>query len=124
VTDTPGVVRRVAYLFCDYPELIQGFNTFLPLGYHIEAQSSDCVNLNTPAGVVMQIDQEFWKPMQVNRARMSFHHEVLVWRLCIHLRVSLSHPAQAYMGVLSRIGRSSPLYLHVQKVRQRCDEYV
>ena len=50
------MVRRVAYLFYDYPELvIQGFNTFLPPGYHIEAQSSDCVNLNAPAGVVMQI---------------------------------------------------------------------
>ncbi|XP_049845193.1 uncharacterized protein LOC126297921 [Schistocerca gregaria] len=39
--DTPGVIQRVSNLFKGHPELIVGFNTFLPPGYKIEVQSSD-----------------------------------------------------------------------------------
>lgn len=39
--DTPGVIGRVSNLFKGYPELIVGFNTFLPSGYKIEVQSND-----------------------------------------------------------------------------------
>lgn len=39
--DTPGVITRVSNLFKGHPELIVGFNTFLPPGYKIEVQSSD-----------------------------------------------------------------------------------
>ncbi|EOD48752.1 putative transcriptional repressor sin3p protein [Neofusicoccum parvum UCRNP2] len=34
--DTPGVIDRVSTLFAGHPNLIQGFNTFLPPGYKIE----------------------------------------------------------------------------------------
>lgn len=34
--DTPGVIARVSHLFKGHPELIVGFNTFLPPGYKIE----------------------------------------------------------------------------------------
>ncbi len=34
--DTPGVIARVSGLFKGHPELIVGFNTFLPPGYKIE----------------------------------------------------------------------------------------
>ena len=36
--DTPGVIARVSCLFKGYPELIVGFNTFLPPGYKIEVR--------------------------------------------------------------------------------------
>ena len=36
--DTPGVIARVSCLFKGHPELIVGFNTFLPPGYKIEVQ--------------------------------------------------------------------------------------
>ncbi len=39
--DTPGVITRVSNLFRGHPELIVGFNTFLPPGYKIEVQSSE-----------------------------------------------------------------------------------
>ncbi|XP_018902629.1 paired amphipathic helix protein Sin3a [Bemisia tabaci] len=39
--DTPGVIARVSNLFKGHPELIVGFNTFLPPGYKIEIQSND-----------------------------------------------------------------------------------
>jgi len=38
--DTPGVISRVSTLFRGHPELIVGFNTFLPPGYKIEVQTS------------------------------------------------------------------------------------
>ncbi|CAH0550046.1 unnamed protein product [Brassicogethes aeneus] len=39
--DTPGVIQRVSNLFKGFPDLIVGFNTFLPPGYKIEVQRID-----------------------------------------------------------------------------------
>lgn len=39
--DTPGVIERVSTLFKGHPDLIVGFNTFLPPGYKIEIQAND-----------------------------------------------------------------------------------
>eukprot|EP00117_Sycon_ciliatum_P016959 scpid21185/ scgid16167/ Paired amphipathic helix protein Sin3a; Histone deacetylase complex subunit Sin3a; Transcriptional corepressor Sin3a len=39
--DTPGVIQRVSTLFSGHPELIVGFNTFLPPGYKIELRTLD-----------------------------------------------------------------------------------
>ncbi|XP_065063870.1 paired amphipathic helix protein Sin3a-like isoform X1 [Rhopilema esculentum] len=39
--DTPGVISRVSTLFKGHPELIVGFNTFLPPGYKIEVTDGD-----------------------------------------------------------------------------------
>lgn len=47
--DTPGVIQRVSNLFKGHPELIVGFNTFLPPGYKIEMQSNDQVNVSMPS---------------------------------------------------------------------------
>ena len=33
--DTPGVIMAVSELFKGHPELIVGFNTFLPAGYKV-----------------------------------------------------------------------------------------
>uniref|UniRef100_A0A669BXU1 SIN3 transcription regulator family member A n=1 Tax=Oreochromis niloticus TaxID=8128 RepID=A0A669BXU1_ORENI len=46
--DTPGVINRVSQLFKGHPDLIMGFNTFLPPGYKIEVQTNDLVNSHTP----------------------------------------------------------------------------
>ena len=48
-TDTPGVIRRVTHLFAGHPDLIIGFNTFLPTGYEISDRAvSDnmCAEVN------------------------------------------------------------------------------
>ncbi|XP_068459639.1 paired amphipathic helix protein Sin3a-like [Clinocottus analis] len=37
--DTPGVIRRVSQLFKGHPDLITGFNTFVPPGYKIKVQN-------------------------------------------------------------------------------------
>ncbi|EDV28962.1 uncharacterized protein TRIADDRAFT_52359 [Trichoplax adhaerens] len=42
--DTPGVINRVSNLFKGHPDLIMGFNTFLPPGYKIEVHSNSAAS--------------------------------------------------------------------------------
>ncbi|KAI4091009.1 MAG: hypothetical protein LQ344_004390 [Seirophora lacunosa] len=54
--DTPGVIERVSSLFAGHPELIQGFNTFLPPGYRIECGTRDdpnSIRVTTPMGTTV-----------------------------------------------------------------------
>ncbi|KAI4101267.1 MAG: hypothetical protein L6R37_005009 [Teloschistes peruensis] len=54
--DTPGVIDRVSTLFAGHPELIQGFNTFLPPGYRIECGTRDdpnSIRVTTPMGTTV-----------------------------------------------------------------------
>lgn len=48
--DTPGVIQRVSSLFRAHAPLIQGFNTFLPPGFSLEATNNpaDPVRVSTP----------------------------------------------------------------------------
>lgn len=48
--DTPGVIERVSHLFNAHPDLIQGFNTFLPPGYLIETGADGAIVVRTPSG--------------------------------------------------------------------------
>ncbi|KAI9457135.1 hypothetical protein F5148DRAFT_1223007 [Russula earlei] len=52
IIDTPGVIQRVSMLFHGNPYLIEGFNTFLPPGYHINASADprdpSLVTVTTP----------------------------------------------------------------------------
>ncbi len=48
--DTPGVINRVSNLFRGHPDLIVGFNTFLPPGYKIEVQANEIVSVQQPGG--------------------------------------------------------------------------
>ncbi|KAK3719152.1 Transcriptional regulatory protein sin3 [Vermiconidia calcicola] len=55
--DTPGVIGRVSTLFAGNPELIQGFNTFLPPGYRIECGADNdpnAIRVTTPMGSSIQ----------------------------------------------------------------------
>lgn len=63
--DTPGVIQRVSNLFKGHPELIVGFNTFLPPGYKIEVQANDqgvafqvSVSMPSPSGGNMCLQQQ------------------------------------------------------------------
>lgn len=54
--DTPGVIDRVSSLFAGHPQLIQGFNTFLPPGYRIECGTRDdpnAIRVTTPMGTTV-----------------------------------------------------------------------
>ncbi|KAF8274279.1 hypothetical protein EI94DRAFT_1768822 [Lactarius quietus] len=53
IIDTPGVIERVSMLFHGNPYLIEGFNTFLPPGYHINASADpSLITVTTPLGTV------------------------------------------------------------------------
>ncbi|KAL2891509.1 Transcriptional regulatory protein SIN3 [Ceratocystis lukuohia] len=55
--DTPGVINRVSDLFAGHPNLIQGFNTFLPPGYRIECGANNdpnTIRVTTPMGTTVQ----------------------------------------------------------------------
>lgn len=62
--DTPGVISRVSSLFKGHPELIVGFNTFLPPGYKIEVHASDpgTVSVTAPNGQSSQITTTIIQP--------------------------------------------------------------
>ncbi|RHZ13146.1 hypothetical protein DYB31_008636 [Aphanomyces astaci] len=47
--DTPGVIQRVSELFKGHPNLIFGFNTFLPPGYRIRPETLDLYTVSQPA---------------------------------------------------------------------------
>ncbi|KAF8204474.1 hypothetical protein K438DRAFT_1905542 [Mycena galopus ATCC 62051] len=58
VIDTPGVIQRVSSLFHGNRILIQGFNTFLPLGYRIDVSKNPAephtITVTTPLGTTTQ----------------------------------------------------------------------
>lgn len=54
---TPGAIQEISVLFREHPDLIAGFNTFLPPGYHIEVLPNfhqDSVTV-TPMNVLVQL---------------------------------------------------------------------
>lgn len=46
--DTPGVINRVSQLFHGHPDLVLGFNAFLPPGYRIEVPKNGVAFLQSP----------------------------------------------------------------------------
>uniref|UniRef100_A0A3Q1BG32 Paired amphipathic helix protein Sin3b n=1 Tax=Amphiprion ocellaris TaxID=80972 RepID=A0A3Q1BG32_AMPOC len=46
--DTPGVINRVSQLFHGHPDLVLGFNAFLPPGYRIEVPKNGMAFLQSP----------------------------------------------------------------------------
>lgn len=56
--DTPGVIDRVSRLFQGHPDLILGFNAFLPPGYRIEIQKNKAVSVHGPTPAETQVLSE------------------------------------------------------------------
>ncbi|CAG8603504.1 7985_t:CDS:10 [Funneliformis mosseae] len=79
--DTPGVIERVSTLFKGHPALIQGFNTFLPPGYHIECSTNphdpDSIKVTTPNGTTTStigpLDSHHLQTGVTNLSGASYH---------------------------------------------------
>ncbi|KAI9316424.1 hypothetical protein BX666DRAFT_1950439 [Dichotomocladium elegans] len=60
---TPGVIERVSRLFTGHPDLISGFNTFLPPGYRIDCSldpnEPDLIRVTTPTGITVTRTSRF-----------------------------------------------------------------
>ena len=76
--DTAGVIIRVKTLFNGYPELILGFNAFLPKGFAIKLQDLD--SDKKPVDFMEAISF-------VNKIKARFQHEEAVYK--------------AFLGILS-----------------------
>lgn len=107
--DTPGVITRVSNLFKGFPDLIVGFNTFLPPGYKIEVQKNDQgyafhVSLSVPSPTGNSIpDPQQQKPAMI----LSGHGTI------IHSNVPLSQTT-----ALPPVQPVSTLPAHVPTVPQ------
>uniref|UniRef100_H2YZP7 Paired amphipathic helix protein Sin3a n=1 Tax=Ciona savignyi TaxID=51511 RepID=H2YZP7_CIOSA len=72
--DTPGVIARVSHLFNGHPDLIVGFNTFLPPGYKIEViNTNTAASQNIPSSAVstnqpQQTTNAAGQPVEFNHA--------------------------------------------------------
>ncbi|XP_046593518.1 paired amphipathic helix protein Sin3b isoform X2 [Neodiprion lecontei] len=64
--DTPGVIKRVSNLFKGHPQLIVGFNTFLPPGYKIEVQADE-------QGYAFQVSVSMPSPTATHTPTLSHH---------------------------------------------------
>lgn len=119
--DTPGVIRRVSHLFSGCPTLIQGFNTFLPVGYRIECstdpQQSTMITVTTPSGTILQSTRD--EPPGPSGSQVSSFHR---------LDGPAAGPSNAVPPDSSVYGVGldsvsiEPAVQYVQKIKQRCDE--
>lgn len=84
--DTPGVINRVSNLFKGHPDLIVGFNTFLPPGYKIEVQANEinvhqpgqqtlCIPTSAPVNLTSKVPPPAHMPTSHNNhSNQSSHH--------------------------------------------------
>ncbi|KAG2039287.1 hypothetical protein BDR03DRAFT_933269 [Suillus americanus] len=107
--DTPGVIKRVSHLFNGHPFLIQGFNTFLPVGYRIECssdpQQSSFITVTTPTGTMLQSTRDDSWPSAPPAPPATV----------------LAEPDANMYGSLDS-SAIEPAVQYVQKIKQRCDE--
>uniref|UniRef100_A0A8C2AK74 Paired amphipathic helix protein Sin3b n=1 Tax=Cyprinus carpio TaxID=7962 RepID=A0A8C2AK74_CYPCA len=67
--DTPGVINRVSQLFHGHPDLVLGFNAFLPPGYRIEIPKNGMAFLQSPPS--SQPTWTFWQKTKEEAEQVS-----------------------------------------------------
>lgn len=99
--DTPGVIQRVSNLFKGHPELIVGFNTFLPPGYKIEVQANDqgfayqvSVSVPSPSGNITIPCHQYSPPSQLQIVQGSSH---IIQQPAVNLITHTSHPQNLHV---------------------------
>lgn len=103
--DTPGVINRVSNLFKGHPDLIVGFNTFLPPGYKIEVQANE-ISVHQPGQQTLCIPTN--APVMLPSATVSTVLELLP-----------SHPPSTYLHsphllqLASTVGKDSDFFYRI-----------
>ncbi|GAV99213.1 Paired amphipathic helix protein pst1 [Lentinula edodes] len=124
--DTPGVIKRVSALFQGHHSLIQGFNTFLPVGYRIECSSdANHITVTTPRGTKMETtgsgggkpfhwsdEPEPHSPIP-HPPKHSEHRERRI--------LPPSRRGTPDISLLQAPQAMEPAVAYVQKIKQRCD---
>lgn len=111
--DTPGVIQRVSNLFKGHPELIVGFNTFLPPGYKIEVQANDqgvafqvSVSMPSPSGANICLQQQPSSPHQ----RVVYQQPLQQQHQPQNLHVSIQPQTPSPSSVAPELRRITPHY--------------
>lgn len=119
--DTPGVIRRVSQLFNGHPVLIQGFNTFLPVGYRIECstdpQQSTVITVTTPSGTMVQSTRD----EQIGSSGSQGFSLSRLDGLAAGPSNTVPPDPSVYGVGLDSVS-IEPAMQYVQKIKQRCDE--
>ncbi|KAJ7274574.1 hypothetical protein B0H12DRAFT_1089258, partial [Mycena haematopus] len=117
IIDTPGVIKRVSHLFNGHAVLIQGFNTFLPVGYRIEcskdAHDSNYITVTTPTGTTMQTTNN--GPGKGPILWSTTEARTIAPPVPSPTRPSSAEPKQHESQTIE------PAVQYVQKIKQRCD---
>jgi paired amphipathic helix protein Sin3a len=99
--DTPGVIQRVSNLFKGHPELIVGFNTFLPPGYKIEVQANDqgfayqvSVSVPSPSGNFSLSTSQDSPPTKLQIIQGTSH---IIQQPAVNLIAHASHPQNLHV---------------------------
>ncbi|EJT80972.1 hypothetical protein GGTG_00962 [Gaeumannomyces tritici R3-111a-1] len=106
--DTPGVISRVSELFAGHPNLIQGFNTFLPPGYRIECgleNNPNSIRVTTPSGSTIH-------SIGTGKATQQHQQQQPPQQPQVDGTTGPHGPASAYVGHAQRPGNWQPLVHH------------
>ncbi|KAG5641578.1 hypothetical protein DXG03_004691 [Asterophora parasitica] len=119
--DTPGVIKRVSDLFNGHGELIQGFNTFLPVGYRIECSvdgyNAGYITVTTPNGTTMQSTNN-----GPGRGTIHWSTSATPTRILEPPREPPPPPPSPDPHTYAAPGQAiEPAVQYVQKIKQRCD---
>ncbi|KAH0581672.1 hypothetical protein H2248_011367 [Termitomyces sp. 'cryptogamus'] len=122
--DTPGVIKSVSQLFNGHPSLIQGFNTFLPVGYRIECSddlTGGLITVTTPTGRQMQTTNNggtspiIWSEMSADGVPLPLPPPIDMPAG----QPAVTSPAPITFPVTGQT--MEPAVQYVQKIKQRCD---
>ncbi|KIK69789.1 hypothetical protein GYMLUDRAFT_34188 [Collybiopsis luxurians FD-317 M1] len=121
--DTPGVIKRVSALFQGHPSLIQGFNTFLPVGYRIECSvDANHITVTTPRGSKMETTSAGrGQPFHWSDELPETHSPLPV---APKYSERIMHPSSRRATpdiMLPAPQAMEPAVAYVQKIKQRCD---
>lgn len=103
--DTPGVINRVSQLFHGHPDLVLGFNAFLPPGYRIEIPKNGMAFLQSPFSAQVTLVTFVWIDIRVvfpfivgDKLKRCFHRNEEVSVYCAfqkHLTILFYHKTQS-----------------------------
>ncbi|KAG6889641.1 hypothetical protein C0995_015756 [Termitomyces sp. Mi166 len=118
--DTPGVIKRVSQLFNGHPSLIQGFNTFLPVGYRIECSTGGLITVTMPSGRQMQTTNSggkgpiIWSETSGDGVPLPPSPPIVGQpRTAVASPAPMSFPANGQA--------TEPVVQYLQKIKQRCN---
>ena len=133
--DTPGVISRVSELFAGHPNLIQGFNTFLPPGYRIECgleNNPNSIRVTTPSGSTIHSIGQGGRGIQLDGpsstsgsgARFADQPRSGNWQAAVQHSVEspeaqFSAPAQNGPGIFGQAGGQGPPFESHSPVHQQ-----